>query len=473
MNNRSFRRYLLASLALTLAPSGCGVVLGLDEFTEGTATGTSGSTGGAMGMGGATSSSSGTATATSSASSASSTSSASVGGSGGMGTSAAGTGGMGSTSGTGGGASSVSASSSAASSSSSGGSLCVAGTPVECGYSGLPSTKNVGLCKASVKVCAADGNSYGACSAEVVPQAQESCKLIGDEDCDGKVCSDPDWGKLFGDGQAQVPSSIAVDSMGNVVVAGSFKGTLTLSPAVTVTSNSASRDFFLAQFDAAGTPLWIKKFGDAADNGTSIHVAINKGNEIVIAGGITGKADFGDGLIIPASGGGSSDIFVAKFGQMGTFQWAQVVGDASSQNVSSVVTDSAANIILGGQYQGNFNFSGNGPAAAAGSDAFVTKLMPNGTPLWSKRFSDSPMKAVDVQSTVDLAVDSLQSIYVCGAWRRLCVGVVQRGVCCGGDLLFATTPHRVRRVIRGKIWVRNRNIPPGPPRLGLITVDNR
>jgi hypothetical protein len=289
-----------------------------------------------------------------------------------------------------------------------------------------------------VKVCAADGNSYGACSAEVLPQAQENCKVIGDEDCNGKVCSDPDWGALFGDGQAQVPSGIAVDSMGNIVVVGSFKGTLTLSPAVTVTSNAASRDFFLAQFDASGTPLWIKKFGDAGDNGASIHVAINKGNEIVIAGGITGKADFGDGLLIPASGGGSSDIFVAKFGQSGTFQWAQVVGDASSQSVSSVVTDSAANIILGGQYQGNFNFAGNGPAAAVGSDAFVTKLMPNGSPLWSKRFSDSPAKVTDSQSVVDVAVDSQNNIVLTGYFQTsISVGAININEFGGGDIYLA------------------------------------
>lgn len=35
MNDRSLRSYLLASLALALAPSGCGVILGLDDFTEG------------------------------------------------------------------------------------------------------------------------------------------------------------------------------------------------------------------------------------------------------------------------------------------------------------------------------------------------------------------------------------------------------------------------------------------------------
>ena len=65
MNDRSLHRYLLASLALTLAPSGCGVILGLDDFTEGTGTRGGGGTGGA---GGATGSSSGMQTVTSSSS---------------------------------------------------------------------------------------------------------------------------------------------------------------------------------------------------------------------------------------------------------------------------------------------------------------------------------------------------------------------------------------------------------------------
>jgi hypothetical protein len=295
----------------------------------------------------------------------------------------------------------------------------------------------VGNCLASKKVCAADGNSFGACSAEVLPQAQENCKIAGDENCDGVKCSDADWGSLFGDGQDQTPKSIAVDSMGNVVVAGSFKGTLTLAPGVAVTSIGA-RDFFLAQFDSMGTPLWIKRFGDAADNGTSIHVAIDKANEIIIAGGITGKADFGSGAFLPAAGGGSSDIFVAKYGQTGTFQWAQVVGDALSQDASSVVTDATGNIILGGQYQGTFSYSGNGPAAANGSDGFVTKLMPNGTPLWSKRLSDSPAKATDVQSVVDVAVDSQNNIVFTGYFQTsVSVGAINISELGGGDIYLA------------------------------------
>jgi len=52
-------------------------------------------------------------------------------------------------------------------------------------YSGNPATKGVGLCKAGVKKCQADG-SMGACTGEVLPAAKESCNGL-DDDCNGKT----------------------------------------------------------------------------------------------------------------------------------------------------------------------------------------------------------------------------------------------------------------------------------------------
>jgi hypothetical protein len=343
----------------------------------------------------------------------------------------------------------------------------VAGTAVECSYSGPQGTKNVGICKASVKICAADGNSYGACSAEVTPQAQENCKVIGDENCDGKVCSDPDWGKLFGDGQDQMPSSIAVDSMGNIVVAGSFKGVLTLSPTVTATS-SGGNDFFLAQFDPTGIPLWIKSFGDGVDNVFgAAHVAVSKGNDIIVVGTLLGKADFGGGLI-PASGGGGGDIFVAKFGQAGTFQWAKVAGDAAYQSAGGVTTDSQSNIIVSGSYQGGFSFGANGPVNANGQDGYVTKFAPNGNCLWSKRFSDTVNKGTDIQGAGDVAVDTADNVIVTGTFiTSLTVGALPPLAAFGGGDMFLAklTP------AGGDMWAKSFGTP-GYDGLYAVAVDS-
>ena len=52
-------------------------------------------------------------------------------------------------------------------------------------YSGAPATKDVGLCKAGVKKCKADGG-MGACANEVLPASKETCNGL-DDDCNGKT----------------------------------------------------------------------------------------------------------------------------------------------------------------------------------------------------------------------------------------------------------------------------------------------
>jgi len=67
---------------------------------------------------------------------------------------------------------------------------CVAGEEVSC-YSGPPSTKNVGPCKAGTQTCKPDGTGYGPCEGEVTPVA-ESCNTAIDDDCDGELNEEGD-----------------------------------------------------------------------------------------------------------------------------------------------------------------------------------------------------------------------------------------------------------------------------------------
>lgn len=350
MRNMTFLHAFLASTALALATGGCGLILGLGDFTDGT------------------------------------------GGGGGTGT------------------------------------FCKPSEIATCApYTGPANTEGVGNCKASEKTCSMDGSQYGACSMAVTPST-EDCKIRGDEDCDGIACSDAIWGRLSGDGMDQSPTGIAVDSTGNVVVAGTFKGTLALDKDHAATS-AGGLDFFLAKFDASGAPLWIKSFGDVTDNGTMIAVAVNKADEIVISGGLSGQVNFGGG-ILPNAGG--KDIFVAKFDPQGTYRWAHTYGDSLDQYANGVASDSQGDIIICGVYQGSFG----GLLAANGFDAFVIKLSAGGTQLvWAKRFGEKQGSSAQVASTV--TIDPMNNIIVVGEFdASLDLGVASFTDKGGGDIFL-------------------------------------
>ena len=70
------------------------------------------------------------------------------------------------------------------------GCACAPGATKAC-YSGPAGTVGVGVCKAGVQTCNADGSAYGPCAGEVLPGV-EDCKTAADENCDGKTppCGD-------------------------------------------------------------------------------------------------------------------------------------------------------------------------------------------------------------------------------------------------------------------------------------------
>jgi hypothetical protein len=202
------RSLVLALTALSAAASGCGALLGLGDFTEGSGRGGGGDGGGGGGGGG-----SGGATVSSASSS------SSVGGA--TGTSVSGTGGTG--------------------------------------------------------------------GAGCVPVA-ETCASPVDEDCDGHDCVR--WAELLGDAGDQTVGGVAVDAAGNVVVGGVFSGTLKLDATHSLTATG--EDVYLLKLDPTGKVLWSKSFS-AVTKPRVGGVAVDSAGNVAIAGTVDGSINFGAG----------------------------------------------------------------------------------------------------------------------------------------------------------------------------------
>lgn len=393
MNDRLLRRYLLASLALTLAPSGCGVILGLGDFTEGSGSGTTGG-GGTGGAGGVTGSSSGMETATSASSSVTTTS-----GSGGMTSSSSGTGGD------------ATSSSSSASSSSGTGGGCVDGTMMPC-YTGPANTAGVGACVGGTATC--QNGVFGVCAGEVLPKP-EVCGTVGDENCDGFGCSEAIWASIYGDANYQYFNDVAIDDQGNIFVVGTFTGALKFGNKNLVAS---MQDYFLVKFNSAGVAQWAKQFGDAGNNGSSARIAVDHAGSVIISGSLSGSADFGGGSL--TSVGGSTDIFIAKFDTAGTYTWAKLMGTASNESPRALAIDAQNNVVIGGFFAGTTNLGGANFTAINGPpDAFLAKYAAaNGAHLWSKQFAEAAAQTASTQIINDIAVDPAGAILVLGSFLK-------------------------------------------------------
>jgi hypothetical protein len=190
------------------------------------------------------------------------------------------------------------------------------------------------------------------------------------------------WGKRFGDAVAQSGKSLAVDGMGSVVLTGDMAGKTDFG-AGNLTSAGAT-DVFLASFDGAGNNAWAKRFGDAGAQ-TAGAVAADAGGAIVVTGNVAGKIDFGGGNLTSA---GMTDVYVAKFTAAGMHLWSKRYGAAGAENGRDVAIDPFGGIALTGDFPGSVDFGGGALASAGASDVFALKLDTVGGHVWSRRYGD-------------------------------------------------------------------------------------
>lgn len=197
------------------------------------------------------------------------------------------------------------------------------------------------------------------------------------------------WSDNFGDSDDQSASDVAIDGTGNVVVTGSFDGTVNFGG--TVLTSAGGKDVFLVKFDESGTHLWSDSFGDSEWQRVGGVVA-DVSENVFVTGSFRGSMDFGGGVLTSAGG---FDIYVAKFNPSGTHVWSQRFGDSGSsmEDASSTTTDHSGNVVIAGHFSGTVDFGGGALTTAGSRDIFVASFDPSGTHLWSQRYGDADVEA--------------------------------------------------------------------------------
>jgi hypothetical protein len=101
-------------------------------------------------------------------------------------------------------------------------------------------------------------------------------------------------------------SHLAVDAQDNILLSGSFDGTMDLGGGLF--ESAGNTDAFLVKFDPSGAHIWSRRFG-GTDSDTASAAAIDSTGDVVLTGSFMGTIDFGGGPLMSAGG---SDIFLVK-----------------------------------------------------------------------------------------------------------------------------------------------------------------
>lgn len=183
-----------------------------------------------------------------------------------------------------------------------------------------------------------------------------------------------------------IANRVVTDATGNVYVVGQYKYSTEFSG---VTLSGVGWTTFVAKLSSSGEPLWIHTLdGDNHEYGQAI--AIDSTGNIYVAGYFDSPVvDFDPSAALDEKYRvGYSDLYVTKLTGNGDYAWTYHVGGASSwMNVSDIVVDGSGAIYVSGRFTGSVDFDAGAGNASHSTvindyDGFVLKLSSTASYSW-------------------------------------------------------------------------------------------
>lgn len=208
------------------------------------------------------------------------------------------------------------------------------------------------------------------------------------------------WSRSFGGTGVETAAGVAVDSLGNVWVAGDFEGSATFGTPLV----AEARDAFVMKLDPNGNVLDVWPLGPAGDQRASA-ITIDKTDRVIVTGSFVGTIDYGDSN--PGGATGSEDAFVVVYQANGDVAWHRELGGvADVQRGRALAADSRGDVIVAIDGRGTM-------LSPTDNDAYVLRLdAVSGAPAPSQLSFDG---AGD-QYASGVAVDSRDRVWITGSF---------------------------------------------------------
>lgn len=226
------------------------------------------------------------------------------------------------------------------------------------------------------------------------------------------------WAKKVGGTGDDKAYALDVDAAGNIVIGGSFQGTVDFDPTPIVLSKTSagSYDIFVSRYDNAGNFLWANTFGGTAEDRFG-RIAIDALGNFYMTGAFQGAVDFDPSAnsVIQNSNGGF-DMLLAKYDAGGNYIWAKGIGGTSADQSWGVSFDDSLNVFMTGRFYNTADFNpGASPAlftSAGLGDIFIAKYTQAGI----YQFAINMGGSGDDLAT-PIAVDPLYNLYIGGSFN--------------------------------------------------------
>lgn len=227
------------------------------------------------------------------------------------------------------------------------------------------------------------------------------------------------WTKTFGAALSDYAYGVATDNAGNVYIVGEFSSdSLDANPDAGVnmlynyTITGSYFEGYLIALDSTGSYLWSNTMkGSASDYARGVTVTSNQ--EIIVGGYFNTSIELDPAGSIATHG--SSDAYLAKFNNNGSFAWLKTFGGGGADYVYAIST-AGNHVVATGTFTSVVDFDPSLDSlklySNGGSDVYVTRLTTSdGLFSWARTFGNYSSELVN-----GIAVNTLGNIYVTGSY---------------------------------------------------------
>ena len=207
---------------------------------------------------------------------------------------------------------------------------------------------------------------------------------------------------------------IALDSSGNIYVAGYYQNTVDFGGG-NVTSNG-SWDAFILKLNSSGTFQWVKSYGGSTGNDLGRDVVVDSNDNAIMLGTFRGTVNFdsGDGGGVVNYTSNDYDVFLIKLNSSGIWQFVWRTENTGSADARALAIDSNNVTYLTGTFSGTVKFGNNTVTAANSNDLFIHKIN-----LCDAQTQITYTSNIDTtQKAKGISVDSSGNIYATGTFQN-------------------------------------------------------
>lgn len=224
----------------------------------------------------------------------------------------------------------------------------------------------------------------------------------------GKLNTSGAWqwaAALGGTDNYEYGENLAVDSAGNVYVAGSFDNNGASVFRNTTLTSKGSNDIFVTKFNSSGIFQWVNNAG-SSNSDRAYGIALDSGGNLLVTGHFSNNISFGNTNI---SSKGGYDVFIAKLSSSGSWLWANGGGGNSTDYGYRIDVDKSDNAYIVGYVRNTVTLGTLSITTKGNYDIFVAKIDKNGQWLWGQTAGGS---SSDYGYTID--VDNSGNVYIGG-----------------------------------------------------------